>query len=71
DALPASDARIFLTIEGYDQTLSALVQDVKNYTAAQLRFGMRFANAVTIDEAGTATADISRISLLEPDIASP
>ena len=32
-----------------------------------IRFGMHFADAVTMDEQGNTTADLSRISLLEPD----
>jgi hypothetical protein len=34
-----------------------------------IRFGVRFADAVLLDEARWATADPTRISLLEPDIA--
>ena len=67
----AAGARIILTVEARDQTLAALVQDVKNYPAAAIRFGMHFAEAVTLDETGSATADLSRISLLDPDAVSP
>jgi inward rectifier potassium channel len=62
-----TQARIFLTIEARDHALSALVQDLKNYPPEQIRFGMRFADAVTLDNTGRATADLTRISLLEPD----
>lgn len=65
--LVASDARLFLTIEARDQALAALVQDMKDYTAEHIRFGMHFADSVTMDEKGHATADLSRISLREPD----
>ncbi len=71
DALIAAGARIIVTIEARDQTLAALVQDVRNYPADTIRFGMHFAEAVTLDETGSATADLSRISLLDPDAASP
>jgi inward rectifier potassium channel len=71
EALVAAGARIIVTVEARDQTLSALVQDVKSYPADTIRFGMHFAEAVTLDGAGSATADLSRISLLDPDVISP
>jgi inward rectifier potassium channel len=67
ETLAAADARLFLTIEARDHALAALVQDMKDYPAEHIRFGMRFADAVIRDEAGQATADLSRISLLEPE----
>jgi inward rectifier potassium channel len=67
ETLAASDTKLFLAIEARDQTLAALVQDIKDYPVDRIRFGMRFANAVTLDQARRATADLSRISLLEPD----
>jgi inward rectifier potassium channel len=67
ETLAASDIRLFLAIEARDQALAALVQDIKDYPAEHIRFGMRFADTVTLDEARRATADLSRISLLEPD----
>jgi inward rectifier potassium channel len=70
ETLAAADARLFLTIEARDQALAALVQDMKDYPAQHIRFGMHFANAVTFDENGHTTADLSRISLLEPDPGS-
>jgi inward rectifier potassium channel len=72
--LISTRARLFLTIEARDHALSALVQDMKDYTAQHIRFGMRFADMVTREEAGGVTADLSRISLLQPDtsgIAEP
>jgi inward rectifier potassium channel len=67
ETLAATTTRIVLTIEARDQALSAQVQDIKDYSAAQICFGMHFADAVTTDESGNATADLTRISLLEPD----
>jgi inward rectifier potassium channel len=71
EKLAATEARFILTVEARDQVLAALVQDIKIYPAARIRFGMRFAEAVTLDEMGTATADLTRISVLEPDIERP
>jgi inward rectifier potassium channel len=67
--LAASDARLFLAVEARDQALAALVQDMKDYSADHIHFGMRFADAITRDESGKATADLSRLSLLVPDAA--
>jgi len=71
DTLVAAKARIILAIEARDQALAAMVQDVKNYPATDVRFGMHYADAVTLDETGVATADLTRISLLEPDAPGP
>ena len=67
ETLSASNARLFLTIEARDQNLGALVYDMKDYAVEHIRFGMHFADAVLFDEKGQATADLSRISMLEPD----
>ena len=67
DNPPGPGTRLFLTVEAHDQTLAATVQDMKDYTVDTIRFGMRFADTVTIDERGHATADLSRLSLMEPD----
>ena len=67
ETLPGMDLRLFLTIEAHDTVLAATVQDMKDYPASQIRFGMRFADSVSTDEEGNVTADLSRISLLEPD----
>ena len=66
ETLTKAGARLFLTIEARDHALSALVQDIKDYPAQRIRFGMRFGDMVIMDETGS-TADLSRISLLEPD----
>jgi inward rectifier potassium channel len=67
DSLAAANASLFLSIEARDGALAAVVSDLKHYTADHIRFGMRFADSVSVDESGHATADLSRISLLEPD----
>ena len=67
ETLAAADGRLFLTIEARDQALAAVVHDVKNYWMTDVRFGMRFADTVTVDEKGGATADLTKLSLLVPD----
>jgi inward rectifier potassium channel len=67
ETLTASWARVFVTIEGRDHALAAMVQDMKAYPAACIRFGMHYADSVSLDEAGSVTADLTRISVLEQD----
>ena len=71
DTLAASRARLFLTIEARDQALAATVQDMRDYSVDHIRFGRRFADVVTVDEAGGAIADLSRLSVLESDATGP
>ncbi len=68
-ALIDGGVRLFLTLEARDQALNALVQDMKNYTADHILFGMRYADAVTLDADGHAIADLSRMSMVVPDTA--
>ncbi|MDR3530688.1 MAG: ion channel [Rhodopila sp.] len=67
ETLARGNGHLFVTIEARDHALAAQVWDIKNYQAHHIRFGMRFANAVTLDETGHATIDLARIGLLEPD----
>jgi inward rectifier potassium channel len=62
-----TEARLILTIEAHDRALATAVTDVHSYPAPNIRFGMRYADAVHVDETGHATADLARISLLEPE----
>jgi inward rectifier potassium channel len=74
EALVEADARLFLTVEARDHALFALIQDTKDYSVRNIRFGMRFVDMVKPGEAGSATVDLSCISLLEPDdgtVAAP
>jgi inward rectifier potassium channel len=66
-SLVRADARLFLSIEARDHALSAQVGDIKDYAPQHIRFGMRFADMVTRDEAGRTTADLSRINALVAD----
>jgi inward rectifier potassium channel len=70
ETLAGTDIRLFLTLEARDQAMAAPVFDMKYYDGAHIRFGMRYADSVVLDESGRATADLGRISLLEPDSGS-
>jgi inward rectifier potassium channel len=62
-----ADVRLFLTVEAHDHALNAQIQDIRDYSVERIRFGMRFADMVKLGEVGSAIADLSRISMLEPD----
>jgi len=63
----AAGAQLFVTLEARDPTLAAVVHDIRNYAPEDIRFGMRYADAVTAAEDGTPVADLTRIGALEPD----
>lgn len=70
-SLTRDQARLFLTIETWDHVLAAMVFDLRDYAAERIRFGMRFANTVSVDGGGRATADLARMSLLLPEEDAP
>jgi inward rectifier potassium channel len=63
----SADARVFFSLEARDPSLSATVYDMRSYPPNAVRFGMRYADAVTISDDGTPIADMTRISTLMPD----
>ena len=64
----AADARVSITLEARDPTLATTVQEIRSYAPEDIRFGMRYADAVTAAEDGTPVVDLTRIGALEPDI---
>jgi hypothetical protein len=44
-----------------------LVHDMRIYTAVEVLFGMHYAEAVTVDDQRRPVADLTRLSLVEPD----
>jgi inward rectifier potassium channel len=67
DRLGESDLRLFLSVTARDLSLAAEVYDMKDYGPADVVSGMRYADAVSIDDHGNTIADLRRISLLETD----
>ena len=63
-----ADARVFVTLEARDPTLAAVVHDVRYYAPEDIRFGMRYADAVSTAQDGTPVEDLTRIGALEPDV---
>jgi inward rectifier potassium channel len=64
----AADAQVFVTVEAHDPTLATTVRDLRNYSAKEIRFGMRYSGAVTTARDGTPILDLTRIGALEPDV---
>jgi len=64
----AAHAQLFVTLEARDPTLAASVHDIRSYAPEDIRFGMRYADAVFTAEDGTPLADLTRIGALEPDV---
>jgi len=65
-----AEAHVFAMLEARDPTLVTMVHDFRGYAPEDIRFGMRYADAVSVDEGGTPVADFSRIGELEPDIGA-
>ena len=63
-----ADARVFVTLEARDPTLATVVHDIRSYAPKDIRFGMRYADVVTMAEDGTPVADLTRMGELEPDV---
>ncbi len=69
ERLVGEDARLFLTFSAHDQALGAEVQDTRSYAAKTVLFGQRYVDAVSFDEQGRTSADLTLISETEPDPA--
>ncbi len=63
-----ADVRMFLTLAARDPTLATTVHDIRAYGPTDIRFGMRYMDAIAIAEDGRLVADLTRISALEPDL---
>jgi inward rectifier potassium channel len=61
------DVRLFLAVEARDTAINSTVHDLKYYGADNVRFGMRYADAVTVDPNGRTMADLTLISVMEED----
>jgi inward rectifier potassium channel len=68
DTLTRDGVRLMLSLEARDPALSVQVHDLKSYPAEAIAFGMRYSDAVSWDDNGRTSADIRRISMIEPDL---
>jgi inward rectifier potassium channel len=62
------DARLWLSVEASDIALATQVIDTKGYTPAQIAFGMRYTELLSVDRKGNAVADLSAVSRIERDV---
>jgi len=67
DRFKEQDVRLVLTVEARDHALGVAIHDMRIYTADKILFGMHYAEAVTIDDQLRPVADLTRLSLVEPD----
>jgi inward rectifier potassium channel len=64
----ATGTQLFVTLEARDPTLAAMVHDIRSYAPEDIRFGMCYANAVTMGEDGVPVADLTKIGALAPGV---
>ncbi len=69
EGMRAAGMRFFLTIEARDPALAAVVYDMRGFAPDAICFGMRYADALWTDADGRPTADLSRLSDVEPETA--
>jgi inward rectifier potassium channel len=69
DSLNRDGVSLMLSIEAIDPALSVQVHDLKSYPSEKIAFGMRYSDAVSRDDQGRTSADIRRVSMIEPDLA--
>ena len=67
EALRRREVRLFLAVTARDPTLAAEVHDIHDYGAEDVAFGMRYAEAVTVDALGRPVADLRLVGTLEPE----
>jgi inward rectifier potassium channel len=67
ESYTARDIRLFVSFEARDPTLATTVHDMHIYAPAHVLYGMRYADIITNDEFNQPTADLTRISDVEPD----
>ncbi|HET6183946.1 MAG TPA: ion channel [Acetobacteraceae bacterium] len=63
--LRENDLRVFVTLIARDRRLGAVVHDARDYHGRDVRFGVRYADAVVSDKDGNTRADLTLISELE------
>jgi inward rectifier potassium channel len=67
DSLARADIRLFVAVDAHDRALAADVSDMKDYPPGFVAFGMRYTDAVTVDNDGRTIADLGLLSKLEED----
>ncbi len=65
--LQTEEVRLFLAVTARDPTLAAEVHDMHDYGVDDVVFGMRYADAVSVDATGRTVADLERVGDIEPE----
>lgn len=69
DDIAGKVVRIYATVEARDPVLAAVIHSMLDWGPEQVLFGMRYADAVSIDAQGRTIADLRLISDVEPEEA--
>lgn len=69
--LRREQTRVFISVEVRDPVLAAQVYAIRDYGADDIALRHRYADAVSLDSHGRTIADLTRISLIEPDPHAP
>ena len=70
-AMMEEQVRLFLATKAHDTALNADVQDMKDYGPEAILWDTRYQDAIAFDDKGQTYADLTRISLVEPDPYAP
>ncbi len=62
------ELRMFLNIRGHDPAIGQLVVDSRSYFGSDIRFGMRYVDAVLRDDNNRVIADYSRLGAMVADL---
>ena len=63
--LLADQVRFVVSVEARDPELAAVVHDIRTYLPADVRYGVKFADAITREDDGRLVVDLTRISALD------
>jgi hypothetical protein len=66
-----ADARVLVTLEARDPTLATMLHAARFYAPADIRFGMRYTDAVTAAEDGTLVATCPKLGRWSPASGRP
>jgi inward rectifier potassium channel len=66
ERLAAMDAQLLLSFTGTDQTLAAPVHAMRAYDPADVLWGFRFADMVSVDAAGRTRIELARLNDVVP-----
>ena len=71
DCEELASLRFFLTLQARDPVIGQDVSDLHTFMGSDVRFGMRYVDAVTVTDGNTTVADFSVLSDVVPEAGSP